>query len=740
MTTEKSFLLILCGIPSSGKTELAKRTAKILEKKFNKPVLVVGTDFFREMMPISEEVFKPEREVFLKFLAFNTISLGLQNGFIVISDDLNYYTSMRKDLADLAKSKGAGFGVVYVNTPLNVALEWNRKRGSPIPDELIEEIHAKFEEPGEKYRWDSPIITVNPAEDELEVLAERVASETIQCMLKWGKPIKVFPITQRASEIEKATRRAMGEIMARFRILDITDKLSDLRKSITQQAVKMGLSPEAAVKLFFENAEKILSQKILEKPSGLMQFHVGLFGHVDHGKTALARCLTEKPSTASLDKHPEAQKRGMTIDMGFSSFKIEGGVVTLVDLPGHHSLIEHAVAGGHIIDLALLAVAANEGPMAQTLEHLKVLESLEVKNLICVITKKDLVSERELEKVKEKIHGLLKGSIFENSRIAVTSSITGEGIDDLKRLIGETLKFAVRNWAGPFRMPCDHAFHLKGVGTVVTGTIVRGKVHVGDEVELQPVGKKGKVKSIQTFGESLKEAQAGDRVGIAVSEIRPADVFRGCELSQPGSIKPTHHLTVKMKVNKDFRHVLKRASTVHINIGLQTVTATFVPFFEDTLEDSSKIKVLLPEVKAGDECFALLKTNKAVPAEIGDKILIFKLDLPPKTSRIVGAGTVMEIPSQPPEFVKKKVKRGVVIKKISQKEYVVQGMFKSKDAVEKYIGKMLYSDSGIKGKIKSPAGTEGLLLAEFEKEIRDGEGCHLTLYKSLKIHFRKPQA
>lgn len=732
MTTEKSFLLIMCGIPSSGKTELAKRTAKILEKKFNKPVLVVGTDFFREMMPISDEVFKPEREAFLKFLAFNTISLGLQNGFIVISDDLNYYTSMRKDLADLAKSKGAGFGVVYVNTPLNVALEWNRKRGSPIPDGLIEEVHAKFEEPGKKYRWDSPIMTVNPAQDELDVLAERVASETVQCMLKWGKPIKVFPITQRASEIEKATRRAMGEIMARFRMANVTDELSDLRKSIAQQAVKMELSPEAAVKLFSENAEKILSQKILEKPSGLMQFHVGLFGHVDHGKTALARRLTEKPSTASLDRHPEAQKRGMTIDMGFSSFKTEGGVVTLVDLPGHHSLIEHAVAGGHIIDLALLVVAANEGPMAQTLEHLKVLESLDVKNLICVITKKDLVSDRELEKVKEKVQDLLKGSKFENSKIVATSSETGEGIEDLKRLIGETLKFAVRNWAGPFRMPCDHAFHLKGVGTVVTGTIIRGKVQVGDEVELQPVGKKGKVKSIQTFGESLKEAQAGDRVGVAVSEIRPTDVFRGCELSQPGSIKSSNYLAVKMKVDKDFKYIVKRASTVHLNAGLQTVTAAFIPFLEDTLDNSSKIKTLLPEVKAGDECYVFLKTNKVVPVDVGDKVLFFKLDFLPKTSRILGVGTVVEIPLQPPEFVKKKVKKGVAVKKVNPKEYVIQGMFKSKDAVEKYVGKVLLSDSGIKGKIKSPVGTEGLLLAEFEKEIKEGEGCHLISYTKLR--------
>ncbi|MCS7114556.1 MAG: selenocysteine-specific translation elongation factor [Nitrososphaerota archaeon] len=732
MTTEKSFLLILCGIPSSGKTELAKRTAKILEKKHNKPVMVVGTDVFREMMSISTEVFKPEREAFLKFLALNTISLGLQNGYIVISDDLNYYTSMRKDLADLAKSKGAGFGVVYVNTPLNVALEWNRKRGSPIPDELIEEVYAKFEEPGKKYRWDSPIITVNPAKDELDVLAERVASETIQCMLKWGKPIKVFPLTPQTSEIEKATRRAMGEIMARFRVANFVDELSYLRKSIVQQAVKMGLSPEAAVKLFFENAERILSQKILEKPHGLIQFHVGLFGHVDHGKTALARCLTEKPSTASLDKHPEAQKRGMTIDMGFSSFKTEGGLVTLVDLPGHYSLIEHAVAGGHIIDLALLVVAADEGPMAQTLEHLKVLESLDVKNLICVITKKDLVIDGELEKVKEKIQGLLKGSKFENSKIVATSSETREGIEDLKKLIGETLKFAVRNWAGPFRMPCDHAFHVKGVGTVVTGTIIRGKVYVGDEVELQPAGKRGKVKSIQTFGESLKEAQAGDRVGIAVSEIRPADVFRGCELSQPGSIKPANYLVVKVRVDKDFKYVVKGASTVHLNVGLQTVAAAFIPYLEDTLDKSSKVKVLLPEVKAGDECFAFLKTNKAVPAEAGDKVLIFKLDLPPKTSRIIGAGTVTEIPSHPPDFVKKKVKRGFAIKKISSTEFIIQGMFKSKDAVEKYVGKALISDSGIKGKIRSPIGTEGLLIAEFEKEIREGDICHLISYKRLR--------
>lgn len=735
MISEKPFLLIFCGIPSSGKSELAVRVAKIFERRFNKPVLVVGTDAFREMMPISAEVFKPEREAFLKVLAFNTISLGLQSGYIVISDDLNYYTSMRKDLADLAKSRGAGFGVVYVNTPLNVAIKWNRNRCKPLPDELIEEIYSKFEEPGKKYRWDTPISIVNPAEGEPDAHAELIVSETIKAMQRWGKTAKILPSTRQAEEIEKATRRAMGEIMKRFRVANLVYELSDLRRRIVQQALKEGLSAEAAVKLFFGNAERVVADKIVERPHELMQFHVGLFGHVDHGKTALARCLTEKPSTAALDKHPEAQRRGMTIDMGFSSFKIEGGIVTLVDLPGHHSLLEHAVAGGHIIDLALLVVAANEGPMAQTLEHLKILESLDVRNLMCVVTKSDLVSDKEVEKVKEKIRDLLKGSKFESSEILVTSAETKEGIEDLKKRIGEVLKFAIRNWAGPFRMPCDHAFHIRGIGTVVTGTVVRGLVHVGDEIELQPLGKRGKVKSIQTFGESLREAHAGDRVGIAISEIRPADVSRGSELCQPGSIKPATSMVIKLEIDGDFKYVIKRGSLVHINAGLQTITATFTPFLqEDILDSAKKLNVILPEVKAGDECFAFLRTSKAISTEVGDKVLIFKLDLPPKTSRIVGTGTIVEIPLRQLEFVRKKVKRGIAIKKYGPNLFVIQGMFKSKEAAERCIGRVLISDSGVKGRITSTIGTEGLFIAEFEREIKEGEGCFMILYRRQRNH------
>jgi len=733
VATTKSFLLIFCGIPSSGKSELAKKVAKILEKRFNKPVLVVGTDAFREMMPISAEDFKPEREIFLKMLVFSAISLGLQNGYIVISDDLNYYTSMRKDLGDLAKNKGAGFGVVYVKTPLNVALEWNRKRDKPVPDELIEEVHAKLEEPGRKYRWDNPIVTVNLAEEDLNAAAERVAEETVKCMEKWGKPIRVSPLTQHANEIEKATRRALGEIMKRLKVGNMVDELSNLRRNVVQYALSRNLSVEESVKLLFEEAEKMVSAKITEKPQGIM-FHVGLFGHVDHGKTSLARCLTEKPSTAALDKHPEAQRRGMTIDMGFSSFKLDGNIVTLVDLPGHHSFLEQAAAGVHIIDLALLVVAANEGTMPQTMEHLKMLESLEVKSLICVVTKSDLVSAEKLEKVKAEIQSLLKDSKFEGSRIVFTSALSGMGIDDLKKCIGESLRLTVRNWTGPFRMPCDHAFFIKGVGTVVTGTIMRGAIHVGDEVEVQPAGVRGKVRSIQSFGENLKEAHAGDRVGIAVSGIKPSDAPRGSELCQPNSVKPATALIVKMKVDESFKYVLRKASKVHLNIGLETIMANFVPFMQEFVDAARKVNVVLNEVKAGDECFAFLTTSKAFPAEVGDKVLIFKLDLPPKISRIVGVGTVTDIPADHVELMKKKVKKGTAIKKRAQCMFIIQGMFKSKEAVEKYVGQTLTSDSGIKGRIVSPVGTEGLLLAEFENEIREGESCYLTIYRRIKSH------
>ena len=729
----KSFLIILCGIPSAGKSEIAFKTAKVLENRFKKPTLVVDTDKFREMMPISQVTFKPEREALMRRAAFNTIALGLQEGYIVISDDLNYYVSMRKDLSALAKNRGAGFGVVYINTPLNIALEWNKKRKRSVSQELIEEINSKFEEPGRKYKWDTPIVTVDPSKESLQTISDLISEKTIQAMKVWGKPITRSPeAPTQIRDLEKATRRAMGEIMQRFRRTDLVDELSELRRRSVKESLKEGWLPEAAVKFFIDNAEKIFAKAII-KPENNTFVHVGLLGHVDHGKTALARCLTEKASTASLDKSPEARRRSMTIDIGFSSFMLKEYIVNLVDLPGHSTLIKHVTAGANIIDVGLLTVAADEGPKIQTLEHLRILENLEIKQIIVIITKIDLVTEKRIKDVQTIIQEMLEGTRFENARMIAVSALTKAGIKDLKTALYEILTPPIRNWTGPFRMPVDHAFHIKGIGTVLTGTVLRGSIRLGSAVELQPTGKRENVRSIEVFGTTTKEVKAGDRVGIAVSNLRPSEASRGYELCSPGTLNPASLLIVKMEVDKNFGYVIKRGDTIHVNIGLQNVTALFTPFHrekDDTTDE--EVNVVLNGLKVGDKAMALLKTTKEVTTDVGDKLLLMKLDFSPRKSRIIGVSSLLNKLKSEPEFVTKKTRQGIVVKNYRTNTFVVEGLFKNKKAAEHFLGTTIKSKSGVLGKISSAYGDEGAVLIETNRNIDHGERVQLIRYRGVK--------
>ncbi|MCJ7633862.1 EF-Tu/IF-2/RF-3 family GTPase, partial [Candidatus Bathyarchaeota archaeon] len=372
-------------------------------------------------------------------------------------------------------------------------------------------------------------------------------------------------------------------------------------------------------------------------------------------------------------------------------------------------------------------------PMVQTLEHLRILENLEIKQLIVVITKKDLVSQERIEDVKNRVRKILEGTRFENARIVAVSALSNEGIDELKTTLYATLTPPIRNWVGPFRMPVDHAFHIKGIGTVITGTVLRGSIRLGDEVELQPIGKKGNVRSIQMFSVTTKETRAGDRTGIAVSNIRPSEAFRGCELCSTGSLKPTSLLTVETEIDKNFGYTIRRGERVHVNIGLQTVTASFSPFYRDKADVlQGNLNVSLESLKAGDKCLAFLKTDKEVTTAIGDKLLMMKLDFPPKKSRVVGIARLMDISSSEPKFVIKKVRKGIASKRHGLNVFIVQGLFENTQAAEHFLGRTVVSESGVSGKISSALGDRGEVLAEFGRDIKEGEAVSIAWYRRLE--------
>ncbi|WP_456371607.1 selenocysteine-specific translation elongation factor [Methanocaldococcus sp.] len=452
----------------------------------------------------------------------------------------------------------------------------------------------------------------------------------------------------------------------------------------------------------------------------MINVNVGLFGHIDHGKTELARQLTEIISTSALDKPKESQKRGITIDLGFSSFILNNYRITLVDAPGHSELIRTAVGAGNIIDVALLVVDAKEGPKTQTGEHLLVLDLLNIPTIV-VINKIDIASEEEIKRTETFMRQILNSTTnLKDSKIVKISAKTGKNIDILKKELKNLLDSIniKRDIDSYLKMPIDHAFKIKGVGTVVAGTIHKGKVKVGDTLRVLPINHEVKVKSIQCFKEDVDEAYAGDRVGISLMNIEPESLFRGCILTDENTkLKVVDKFVAKIKILNLFKYNLTPKMKVHINVGLLTVPATIIPYKIEKINDKEE-PIVLNEIVRGDSCYCIFKLDKRIVVEEGDKVLIMRLDLPPNTLRICGFGEVVSF--EDVEVKKLVVKEGKIVKK--KDKIYIEGLAKSKFSGEKLIGEKVYvPEKKIWGVIKGTFGTKGYLIAEFDGNVEGGE-------------------
>jgi selenocysteine-specific elongation factor len=723
------YLLILCGLPASGKTTISKTVAFVLEDKHGVSTMVVSSDDFRDMLSYSSTGFKPERETSVKTLYEKAIATGLEQGFLVISDDLNYYKSMRSDLRHIAKRLDSDYDIIFVDTPVEQALKWNQNRESPLPQALIEEINQKLDPPKGDYKWDTPLVTVDPSKQSSEEIANLIVAAVLKRLEnpKRSKPKKMVENEKalRARGIERETRKSMMEVMTRYKNPDLGISLSKIRKAVVKKALADGSKPLDAVELFLREANAVAKSYSLAEGAGLIPVHVGLFGHVDHGKTMIAKQLTEKPSTASLDKAPDSVRRGMTLDMGFSAFTLGQYLVTLVDLPGHFSLVRHAVAGANIIDAAVLIVAADLGLQVQSVEHFSIIKNLGIKDLVVALNKVDLASPQRIAEVKNKIMLLLNGTPYEQAKIVEVSGLTGKGIDELKNTLQDSLSPPIRQWNGPFKMPIDHAFTIAGVGTVLTGTIHRGKVKVKDLVEIKPVDKKGQVRSLRSFGEDKEEAIAGDRVGVAVKDIKPDDAHRGYIAVSPGSITSTCRVIAELEVDKYYRRSLTPYSDVDVFVGSYEVLGNVVP---GVIEDGRF--VVKPSVTAAEKCLVYIELRQQVMAERGDHVLLMNPGLQAREFRIIGGGRITETDSKL-DFFSKKTKEGTVSQKREANEYSVNGLFSSSEAASKFVGKQVVTASGVKGEIRAALSSTEVLV-KFKEAVPEGEKAFLYAYKKLR--------
>ncbi len=453
--------------------------------------------------------------------------------------------------------------------------------------------------------------------------------------------------------------------------------------------------------------------------------HVGLTGHIDHGKTALAAALSEGVFTAGLDRHPQARQRGMTIDLGFTMFHLGDYVVTLVDAPGHADLIRSVVAGASIIDMAILTVAADEGPKVQTGEHLVVLDSMGISSLLVAITKIDLVGREQVERVERQMRSILSDLSFDDVRFVRVSAKTREGLDELRQTLLDMLRPRPRDRDGPFLMPIDHAFPVRGHGTVVTGTILRGCISSDNLVELAPQGLRARVRTIQTFGQSRKAACAGDRVGINVPDLDHRDIVRGYYLCQPHSLANSPQFLVRLQRTRLYSGRVTSGMRLSAHVGMRAVTCEVIPLVE--IEG----RLVLCEEAEDEEFLAVLRSSRPIAIEPGMRVLLLRTDLPPTTMRIVASGAVRWTTS-PTTVYRRTVRRGTV-HRLREADVLVVGLATRRERALQLRGLRVRAAGGAVGTIGEPFGTKGVVSISFDSPVTEGEEVYLDVFREVRL-------
>ena len=334
---------------------------------------------------------------------------------------------------------------------------------------------------------------------------------------------------------------------------------------------------------------------------------LGTAGHIDHGKTSLVKALTG----IDTDRLKEEKARGITIELGFAHLDLPGGYeLGIVDVPGHERFVCSMVAGVGGMDLVMLVIAADEGVMPQTREHLDICQLLGVKKGLVALTKIDMVDPDWLGLVTEEVRDYLAGSFLEAAPIMPISSRTGEGLDRLKgelaRLAGEVEE---KKGEGPFRLPVDRVFTITGFGTVVTGTLLSGEISVGDEVEVLPGALPCRVRGIQTHGKKADKGFAGQRVAVNLQGVEHTEIFRGDIVVPRGIYRPTRTIDARLNYLPAAPRELKHRATLRLHSATYEVPAKVILIDRD---------VLLP----GESAYVQLRLAKPVLLLPGDPFVL----------------------------------------------------------------------------------------------------------------------
>ena len=335
---------------------------------------------------------------------------------------------------------------------------------------------------------------------------------------------------------------------------------------------------------------------------------IGTAGHVDHGKTRLIKAL----SGIDTDRLEEEKKRGITIELGFAHIPNDAGYnIGVIDVPGHEKFIKNMLAGIGGIDFVLFVVAADEGIMPQTREHFEILQALGIDDGIIAITKTDMVDEEWLELVQEDIRDYVEGSFLEGKPMIPVSAKSGENIDLLKEEIIRKCDRESKRIEAPemFRLPVDRVFTKSGFGTVVTGTLMDGTCSLNDEVHVFPEETPAKIRGIQTYGNDVEQAVAGQRTAINLSGVRKEDIRRGDVIAAKGAVSVTGMLDVKLKIFDSSERMVLNNSRVHLYCGSKEVLTKVILMDRDALS-------------AGEEAYVQFRLEEPIAVRRGDRFII----------------------------------------------------------------------------------------------------------------------
>jgi selenocysteine-specific elongation factor len=355
-----------------------------------------------------------------------------------------------------------------------------------------------------------------------------------------------------------------------------------------------------------------------------VSYVVGTAGHIDHGKSTLIQALTG----IDPDRLAEEKRRGMTIDLGFAYLTLPSGrLVGVVDVPGHARFIRNMLAGVHGLDAVLLVVAADEGVMPQTREHLEIVDLLEIKRGLVALTKVDLVEADWLELVTAEVQDTLAGTSLEGAGIVPVSGVTGAGLEELKARLDRLLDAtAAREDVGRPRLPVDRVFTISGFGTVVTGTLVDGSLKVGEELELQPSGRRVRLRGLEQHNRKVEVAESGSRAAANLGGVEKAEVKRGVVLARPGTMAATNRIDASVRVLADAPRALRHGAALLLHSGTAEVSCRAIVLGGD-------------EIAPGERGWVQLYLQQPLAAAGGDRFVLRQ----PSPSATVAGGVFADV-------------------------------------------------------------------------------------------------